>query len=386
MAAKILIIFSIVLAGAYASILVVFFLGFFRIKYRPDGRKYAPFISVIVPARNEEKNIARCLSALLNQTYPAELYEIILVNDNSTDNTLAIANSFAEKDTRLRLMNTSEAFKITGKQRALDTGIHESKGELILSTDADCKVPPEWIENIVREFSPEIGFVAGYSIIDEGAVSHHSRLKRTFIKLQSLEVLAIQLTSVGSMAQGFIWACTGCNLAYRKAVYDELGSFGALGLTVADDSLLLQWVDRKTKWKVKPIQSAVFVIPMMTVRKFLDQSIRWTSSNLQYRASHIVFNAMTFMINLLLPLLIGLSIFGIIPYKMLFIYLALKVIPEFLVMSRGLIFAGRIDLLKYFPLLLPLHTVYILICGIYGLSGTFTWKDRKYREPNAEKK
>ncbi len=379
-------LFAMALACLYCLVLVVLFLGLFKVKKdaRIQTHKH-PFVSVVVAARNEEENLANCLSSLLNQVYPEELYEVILIDDNSTDNTLSMARSFAVRDGRLKVLSASEYNNLTGKQNALDMGIQSSKGEIILTTDADCQPPPEWIQSIVGEFEPEVGLVAGFSILSEEERADWDMLERIFIKLQSLETLSLYIGSIGSIAQGFPWAGTGNNMAYRRDVYDELGGFGTLGVTGAEDSMLLQWVDRNSEWKVKPTVGTVYVKPMKTVSQYLEQRNRWASSALQNRPSLISFMVIVYGLNLFLPFLVALCAFNAITYRELALFLSLKTVPEFLILLKGLALFNRMDLMKYFLLIQPFHVVYVLVCGIHGLSKGFVWKGRRYREGSRHK-
>jgi len=383
MIGEVIFLFAIALACLYCLVLLVLFLGLFKVSKdtRVQTHKH-PFVSVVVAARNEEETLAHCLSSLLSQVYPEELYEVILIDDNSTDNTLSIARSLAEKDYRLKVLSAVEYNNLRGKQNALDMGIQASKGEIILMTDADCQARPEWIENMVGEFEPEIGLVAGFSILSEEGISDEGMLQRIFAKLQSLETLSLYIGSIGSIAQGFAWAGTGNNMAYRREVYDELGGFGALGVTGAEDSMLLQWVDRNSKWKVKPTANTVYVKPMETISQYLAQRNRWASSALQNRLSLIAFMVIVYGLNLLLPFLIVLCAFSVISYKELILFLCLKTVPEFLILLKGLALFNRMDLMKYFLLVQPFHVIYVLICGIHGLSKGFVWKGRRYKERN----
>jgi cellulose synthase/poly-beta-1,6-N-acetylglucosamine synthase-like glycosyltransferase len=378
---EVIFLFAITLACLYCLVLLVLFLGLFKVKKDDNLQTHRPpFVSVVVAARNEEETLAHCLSSLLSQVYPEDLYEVILTDDNSADNTLLIARSFAEKDYRLKVLSALEYNNLTGKQNALDMGIQASKGEIILTTDADCQAPPEWIENMVGEFEPEVGLVAGFSVLNEESVSDGAVLQRIFIRLQSLETLSLYIGSIGSIAQGFAWAGTGNNMAYRREVYDELGGFGALGVTGAEDSMLLQWVDRNSKWKVKPTTNTVYVKPMRTVSQYLAQRNRWASSALQNRLSLIAFMVIVYGLNLLLPFLIALCAFSVISYKELILFLCLKTVPEFLILLKGLALFNRMDLMKYFLLVQPFHVIYVLMCGIHGLSKGFVWKGRRYHE------
>lgn len=375
---KAICIFPLVLGCIYFLFLTFLFLGFFKIKKTDKSGNYKPaFVSVIVAARNEEDNIISCLNSLLEQTYSKELYEIIIVDDNSTDKTFSIVESIARKHNNVKLLKTSDNSKVTGKQRALDTGIRTSKGVFILTIDADCQAQPTWIEGIVKAYEPDVGLVAGYSIFkwnkDKGF------LKKVFYNLQHLDQLSLYAVSVGSISQGIAWTCTGNNLSYRRQLYDELGGFEALGMTGLEDNILIQWAGRHSNWKIKALPSSiVYTKPMSTVSKFFAQRKRWSSSNTQYRLSLVAFMVLTYLLYMFIPFMICLTLFGVIAYKILLIFLGLKVIPEFLLVSMALNLFHKQSLLKYFLLLQPIHLVYVLICGIFGLSNSFIWKGRKY--------
>ncbi len=374
-------IFAMILGGAYFIILSWILVGLFKVKRKTEEQGHEPpFVSVVVAARNEEANLSECLESLLNQTYPKELYEVIAVDDNSTDNTAAIAESFAKRDERVKLLSSTKKHTlITGKQNALDTGIRASKGEIILSTDADCQAPPTWIENVVREFDDNIGLVAGFSVFNEEEVSEQNILQRVFTRLQALLLLSFRIVSIGSAHQGMAWACTGQNMAYRRELYDEFGGYENLCLIgQAEDSLLLQWVDRHSKWESKVTNNLVYTKPTRTLRQFIAQSNRWASNSLQNRLSLILFMIVTYVLNLFVIVMIGLSLLGILSYIYLMVFLGLKIIPDFLVVLKGLPLFRRTSLIKYFPILQPLHTIYVLTCGIHGVSRKYAWRGRKY--------
>lgn len=373
-------IFAMILGGAYFITLSWVFIGLFKVKRKTKEQRYkSPFVSVILAVRDEEANLSECLESLLNQTYPKELYEVITVDDNSTDSTSAIAESFAKRDERVQLLSSTKKRTLTGKQSALDTGIRASKGEIILSTDADCQAPPTWIENVVREFDDNIGLVAGFSVFNEAEVSKQNVPQRIFTRLQALLLLSFRIVSIGSAHQGMAWACTGQNIAYRREVYEEFGGYENLCLAgAAEDSLLLQWVDKHSKWESKVTNNLVYTKPTKTLRQFMAQSDRWASNPLQNRLSLILFMMVTYVLNLLVIVMAGLSLLGMLSYTYLIVLLGLKIIPDFLVVLKGLPLFRRTSLIKYFPILQPLHTIYVLAFGIRGFSKKFAWKGRKY--------
>ena len=201
----------------------------------------------------------------------------------------------------LCLLWTTDATKgvpLTGKQTALDLGIRQNRGEILLTTDADCVVPPTWISEIVREFQPDVGMIVGFSILTP-TFPPRSLWERLFLNLQVCELLAIFSLYAGCLRVGVAFACTGNNFAYRREVYQELGGFKAPGYTVAEDNMLLQAVQRQTDWRIVPLcrpESVVQARPTESVRAFLKQRSRWGSNNLENRPSLILFMFITYIL------------------------------------------------------------------------------------------
>ena len=363
--------------------MIALFLGLFRVRRDTKKQDCVPvFVSVIVAARNEEEHLSDCLESLLNQTYPKELYEIILVDDRSTDSTPDIARSFAERDKRIELMKTTTHRSLIGKQHALDTGIRASRGEIILVTDADCEIPSEWIRNTIQEYEDDVGLVAGFALFKEKGLDK-GIWQKAALELQSLELLSLYAVSIGSMALGDAWTCTGNNLTFRREVYDDLGGFEALD-SIHEDSMMVQWVDRHSKWRVKPMLNLVYTRPNKTLSQFCSQRVRWVSRSSQFRPSAVFFSVVTYGVNLLLPILIGLCVFEVISYEGLILFLGLKIVSEFLIIRKVLTLFHRTKLMKYFLPAQFFHVIYVLVFGVYGLSGKCTWKGTKYMQGKAQ--
>lgn len=386
------------LAFIYSAVLIAFFIGLFRNPHVCRELDNFPTVSVIVAARNEEEKLPDCLSSLLNQTYPDKLLEIILVDDNSTDKTLSITESFAKKHSNLKVIRSSQKkhaseSRLTGKQAALDLGIQSSNGEIILSTDADCVVPPTWVEGMVASFSSdEIGIVTGFSLLRDstsepsfkkaGLIDRLSYLLHSiFIKLQSLELLSLFSAFVGSFGLGIALGSTGNNIAYRREVYDELGGFANLGFTVAEDNMLVQWADKNTNWRILPVcnrEVNVKTYPMETFLDFLQQRIRWASNSLENRPLLVGFMVAVYGFYLFIPVMIAMAFLGLLNWTLVTVLLLLKIIPEFLLVWRGLHIFGQSHLMKYFPLVEFFQWFYVMVCGVAGLLGRVIWKERKY--------
>ena len=381
------------LGSLYLISVLIFGIGLFRIRSTPrrastkslspslSPARNAPFVSVLVAARNEASFIPNCLKALLSQTYPPDRYEIIWIDDQSTDESRAIVQRHTNTAANLRPLWTTDATEgvpLTGKQTALDLGIRQSRGEIILTTDADCVVPPTWISEVVREFQPDVGMVVGFSILTP-TLPPRSLWKRLFLNLQACELLAIFSLYAGCLRVGVAFACTGNNLAYRREVYQELGGFKALGYTVAEDNMLLQAVQRQTDWRIVPLcrpGSVVQARPTESVRAFLKQRSRWGSNNLENRPSLILFMFIIYFFYAGLMSMTTFTLLGVYRWEWVAVAWGLKILPELILVSRGFWLFQRGDLLKFFPLAPPLQATYILICVLVGMLGRNDWKGR----------
>ncbi len=238
---------ALVYAAAVTGVLYLCLALAFRVglgRLRPGCSANLPTVTVVVPAHNESQNIDTCLSALSAQDYPAGHTEVIIVDDRSTDDTADRARAWADRIPGLRIVDVQHQRYPCPKKNALDPGIRTGKGELILTTDADCRPPPGWIASTVRCFAPEVGMVTGYApLIPSGGI---------FQGLLALQGLIVSALAAGSAGIGFPLTCSGRNLAYRRAAFDEIGGFESIGhIHGGDDVLLMRRIASRTDWKVR---------------------------------------------------------------------------------------------------------------------------------------
>ena len=229
-----------VLSILYAALAAVLLIGTYRLKaFRSRER---PSVSVVVAARDEEKHLPKCLEALLCQTYPRELYEIIVVDDRSCDETGVIVEGYGARNPQVKGVTVSEEPRtLSGKQNALIEGLSVSSGTIFVNTDADCVVPETWIEELVARFDSETGLVAGMSVA-EG--------RGWFYRLQALDLLFLQTVAGGFCGLGKPMSCIGNNLAYRREAYESCGGFEKIGFSVTEDTALLRAIHGTGRWKV----------------------------------------------------------------------------------------------------------------------------------------
>ncbi len=121
------------------------------------NEKELPYVSIIIAARNEEKNIGKCIKSLVSQTYPQNKFEVIITDDHSTDQTVPIIKSFSEDNIRvISLADFTGNNKINSyKKKSIETALKFAKGELIVTTDADCIAPQKWLETLVSFYKKQ---------------------------------------------------------------------------------------------------------------------------------------------------------------------------------------------------------------------------------------
>ncbi|MBD3289671.1 glycosyltransferase [candidate division KSB1 bacterium] len=369
----------IISTALYFVTLLLFFIGLFFPNRRRTGKQYS--VSVVVAARNEEQNIGNLLSDLTRQTYPAEQYEIIVVDDGSVDATHDIGMSFSKEYPNVKIIDAvpDPDQTLVAKKNAIHQGIIASGGEIILMTDADCRVKSQWIETMVSYFTPETGMVVGFSQL--GTKNDHRPL---FEKLQATDFLALLAGAQGSINLNFPLAATGQNLAYRKSAYLQVDGFKDIGHRVSgDDVLLLQLIHNRTDWEIRfaPDEASFNTsLPEENLKDLINQRKRWASNGsyqLKLNKKFFVIVVNTFLINLLILISLPFIFTKNTIFSTLLCCMSYKLLIEFIILVKGAFIYHRTDLIKYFPVWAILQIPYIIFVGALGNIGRFVWKGRR---------
>jgi cellulose synthase/poly-beta-1,6-N-acetylglucosamine synthase-like glycosyltransferase len=341
----------------------------------PATFQLRPMVSVVIPARNEASNLARCLRSVLYQSYPAEFFEVILVNDHSTDATAAIAYVMAQTYPHLRVIDLQlDGPTVAYKKAALTAGVKAARGEIILQTDADCEVPDTWIECMVSHMGPKTGLVAGPVLL-----THHDHWLQ---RLQTLELMGLVVLGGGSMAARQPNLANGANLGYRRAVFGEVNGFEGIDRVASgDDELLLQKIHRLGKYELRFVRcrSALVRTPAQaTWPELKAQRLRWVSKARFYlnRWPNLI-QAISYLAFLGLPTLAVLGFWQPSAAGLALQLFALKAIADLLLMYQAGRFFRNLPLLKWLPLLEVVYIPYVLWVGLVGnLVKHYRWKDR----------
>ncbi len=344
---------------------------------------YTPqtFISVIIPARNEADQIRDCLDSIMEQQYPKELFEVIVVDDHSTDETEAIVSSLAKDGVRLiKLADHLNHRSINSyKKAAIEAGIVEATGELIVSTDADCKAPLNWLRFLASYYE-----ISGKAFV--AAPVQFEGEQNTFERFQSLDFIGMMLITGGAIQDKLFHMCNGANLAYSKALFTAVGGFeGVDQLASGDDMFLMQKVAAQFPENIGFLKSrevAVKTSAKPTWRSFLQQRIRWASKTGSYQEKRmILYLGMVFLFccSLVVNLLL-IPFWGSIPLSFLIFQLTLKAVADYQLLKEATRYFGRTDLLKVFWPAQLWHIVYIVAVGtLANLRKQYQWKGRRVR-------
>lgn len=238
-----------------------------------------PFVSVIVPMRNEAGYIRNCLNYLIDQDYPEDRFEIIPVNDASDDETEEILNNISENNMQVRPVHISSHFRNNkGKNNAIDKGIAVSQGEFIITTDADVWMGTRWLRRVVRAFDNHTGLIIGLTLDEFSGKPVHA--------YQALDSGCIAVIAAALSVMKFPITCQGANMAFRRSAYNEVRD---RVLWLSDNSGNHEWqmqeIDISTDWSIKPLanpESFVYTHPPNTWKALLNQRIRWASTGTDY--------------------------------------------------------------------------------------------------------
>lgn len=297
----ILLAFLVVTGLGYAAV-VAALTGALR-RVRTGGANTQPFVTVIFAAHNEENDILQCLDALMHQDYPADRYEVIVVDDRSTDRTADILASYSgrqERVTVIRIDMTPAGY--APKKYALASAIGIARGEIILQTDADCVPPLTWISGMVRRFEPEVMFVAG--------AAPYERCPGMLAGFIAHEYFWNILLSAGSIVLGRGTHASGRNMGFRWSAFDAVDGYGDSRTVLSgDDTLLMQRIQRRFPDGVatNPDPAThVYTAPAPSMRTFIRQRLRHMSTGTRFHPVQIAVGGIVYGFHLsLLGVFIG---------------------------------------------------------------------------------
>lgn len=373
-------IFSLALALVYA---------FWMTRYRRDWQatpsaqapRQAPQtrVAVLLAARNEAENVADCLRCLVAQDYPKALLEIWIVDDYSEDATPQILAEWAANYSQVHSFSLAHLRKPAGKKSAMEQAILHSRSELIVTTDADCQMGPQWLSQLVGVYEEkQARFLAA-------PVCFH-QCQTAFERWQALDFAGMMGITAAGIRGRYMYMCNGANLAYPRHLFEAVGGFeGNKHLASGDDMLLLQKIAQQSQAGIHFVKSRAAVVytkAKPTWNGFVEQRVRWASKSSAYEQQGVNLQlalVWLFMLSLLLDGLLfywgGWPLLGLWLGKWL-----LKALVDWRLLRSCCRFFGQMSLLRDFWPALFWHFWYILYIGLLAnVRKSYTWKERQQR-------
>lgn len=369
-----MIIISSILLLFYVSLILAYFRAWKRIPYFNvrDSITEEKF-TILIAMRNEEKVVNDCLTSIIQQNYPASQFEVIIIDDFSTDSTSTQVSTFISKhpEYSIHLLHMKDdPLRGRKKKAAITFGISKASGNYIILTDADCIRGKNWLTTI-NNFIGNTGSKMVYAPV-------LFKAQNFFEKLQSLEFAGLVAIGGAAIEIKNPNMCSASNLIFEKKVFIEVeGYAGSENIASGDDEYLLHKVFKKYPNHVhflKHRDAIVTTAANTTVVELINQRRRWVSKSTKYDNKYItailvaayLFN-LSILLNILFYPLAGCTL------------LAVKSFAEGLFLYDVLKFFKRKTYIFFLPLAEPFHILYVLVIGIWANVGTYNWKGRNVR-------
>lgn len=377
-----LLIVSIVFSALYFFMVMYFFIGWLRLKKPPVTKDRVPaeqpFVTIIVPTRNESENIQACLESIFKQNYPKHRFEVIVIDDYSTDPTLRLAREIKENnltvlDLQQYLGNPGEY--VPNKKKAIALGVKNANGELIITTDGDCVRGENWLSTMVNYYLQN-----NYKLLTGPVMLKPATWPLQIF--QQLDVMNLLGITGATIRNGTPVMCNGANLLYAKETFLEVEGYkGNNDIPTGDDIFLMQKIQAKYRGSVgfvKDFDACVFPKPEKGLGKFISQRIRWISKSTgfsDWKVSATLYFVYLFHVLLVVDIAFTfpLSEFSWLP---LAVVGGIKLFADLLFNIPITIFFRKWYMLLLLPVIEIFHVLYVLLIGPFSLLGRYRWKDR----------
>ncbi|GAB3956890.1 glycosyltransferase [Spirosoma harenae] len=368
--------FLLAITGLYALFTLSLWLIWLRMPTVSTDMTWvdAPWITVVIPVRNEAKNILDLLQDLDKQTYTH--FEVIVADDSSTDDTLEIIQTYAKTASyALRPLPLANDTSRSPKKRAISQSIALAKGELIVTTDGDCRVGPDWLTSIATVYQR-----TGSKLI-AGPVTFTAE-STIFDSLQTVEFASLIGTGACTISIGLPTMCNGANLCYVKEVFTEVGGFdGVDHLASGDDEFLMHKIASRYPTGIQFLKNNEAIVrtkPHQSWDAFYNQRKRWASKWRAYQTYWPSVLAVFVFLSNAAPIVATFGwLFGFIDGNTTLIVIGLKAVTEFLFLRQILVFLQKKSSVGIIPLTQIIYPFYTLFFGLAAQTKGYIWKGRK---------
>lgn len=374
-----------ILAGiclCYIILLLLLLYGWRNLKFNPASVSSSETgFSIIIPFRNEQLHLPGLFDSLKHLKYPKNKFEILLINDSSEDDSEKLVQEFRKMHPELSielLQNQRES--ISAKKDAIKVGIDKSRYEYIVTTDADCKVPENWLQGFDNYIeSQNSDLIAASVILDE--VHQEDPLFRRF---DLIDFMSLQATTIGAFGFGKPFICNAANLCFKKEAFQEVGGYRqSINFAGGDDVFLLQQFEEH-KRKIDFVRSTnmtVTTAAQKDLRSFIQQRLRWAAKSAGYKDSFARFAALTvFLMNAAIIIGLVLCLFNPSYLQWLMIVFLIKFNLDFMLIYKAAVFFDRKASMRSFAWSSIAYPLFASGIALTSLFVGFKWKGRDYRK------
>ncbi len=384
-----IVVFGIILA-IYCILILAFSIGFTKVKnFNTTVSTPLTKFSIVIPFRNESENLPELLESLSALNYPKKLYEILFIDDDSDDDSVIVINDFIDKPLDCACLPNRQARgdiniiksirkSKSPKKDAIETAILQSQFDWILTTDADCSVPKDWLVSLdafIQKENPNM-IAAPVSISSENSL---------LAQFQSLDFFALQATTIGAFGIGKPFLCNGANLCYKKEAFLALHGFeGNKHIASGDDIFLMEKMIASYPDKVKFLKSEKTIVltkPEPTLKQLISQRVRWAAKSTAYKNPFSKFvSLIVFSMNLILIILAIGSLIGYFSWLFLFGIFILKFCIDFIFLFQITTFFKRRNILVHYFWSSIIYPIFIIFIALKSFTASYQWKGRVFKK------
>jgi cellulose synthase/poly-beta-1,6-N-acetylglucosamine synthase-like glycosyltransferase len=361
----------------YVVTIAQLIVGFNRVKkFEATAKTPTTFFSIVVPFRNESSHLPFLLESIRNLNYPIELFEIILIDDFSEDDSVRqIYNWRMENGSFQTTLLENIRLSKSPKKDAISRAVPIVQQQWLVTTDADCLVPKDWLLSLDQCIEEqEVAMIVGGVVYDgKKSFLHH---------FQQLDLMSLQGATIGSFGMKLGFMCNGANLCYTKSLFQELHGFaGNNKIASGDDVFLLQKAMRKCPEKVHFLKSKEIVVhtkPESSWPKLIEQRVRWASKTSSY---HSVFGKdlaiIVFAGNFAIVLASCLFSLNLVSWMTLVFLFGMKFITDYILLYKTNRFLRR-KRMRYLLLGSVIYPFFCVIVAVLSWFGKYEWKGRQF--------
>lgn len=366
-----MIVFCVLVSVVYAGMITSLFLASLKpAAHKTKSLHHVKRFSIVVAARNEAQNIRACVQSLLNQQYPADHFEVIVVDDHSTDGTYAQVTAMKG----VKALSLTEGF---GKKAALAQGIKEAQFECIAVTDADCVAGPHWLAALSRSFNKkEADLITGPVKVSpcNDAVS----------AFEAMDAAIMMKVTASGIRQKQYFLANGANMAFTRKCFETLGGYQShMQYASGDDVFFYAEAARQGMVIDYAAEKDAIVTtrPQANFKSLLVQRKRWATKSKAYAGRAIwMIQATVAITHAALLLMLFVALFLPKAGMGAIIILSTKWVVDFIALWKATGWQNNRHAMKYF---LPGQIIYlyiILFSAWHALfPGAYNWKEREVR-------